>query len=728
MSSNNHAHVTNLIDATHSYLRISLFNANGVYYKKLELMDFLSAHDIDIMLISETHLKPCDKFKIPGYSVIRSDRLRTTRGGTAVVIKNHIKFNTIKLPTTTRLEYTAILASSTTNENYLIVAAYNPPQDINLQDLDIIMSTNFPTILAGDLNAKDRSWGARMEVKKELSSDHYPVVFDFHGFYPDPPRKRTKVNWTSFTDKLRNMPCNPHLRDSGEIESEIYSLTSKIQNAIKSSSYACRDTLRNKLPEDISRDIKERNRIRKRFNVTQDPSLKRTINYLNRKIQAGIMEFRSSNWDNLLEHFSTDTSSMWKIVNAMKKDRTYHIAPISHMGSTHYSEEDIANVLLPAIGKIFEKALNNRITDHLERLDLIDPAQFGFRKHHSTTHQVLNIVEIITRAFFHKTGVAACFIDLEKAFDKVWHEGLIYKLNNFLFPVSLVKLIISYLKRRTFQVRVGDSLSGRKIIASGVPQGSVIGPKLFNIFVNDLPNPLNAKTLKYADDTVILSESKSPQLALTNLQFHINIVAAWCQLWRIKINTAKCKIVQFRRYRRNVTTNTDIKIENDVIPVCSSAKYLGVTLDDRLTFKEHVTNQVNKANGVFMSLYTVIGRKSKLSLKAKRMIYLTMIRPVMLYAAPAWAIANKTDRRKLEVLQNKILRAITNAPWFVRNSIIHADLKIKPIPEQILMEAHNFFEKMDNSPVHTLRELGNYDPTVDSVVKRPRSIHHNARW
>ncbi|XP_035234291.1 uncharacterized protein LOC118206139 [Stegodyphus dumicola] len=265
------------------------------------------------------------------------------------------------------------------------------------------MSTNFPTILAGDLNAKDRSWGARMgnrngsllknyiyannlqlvtpseytfycrsggdildiallknisqtpylEVKKELSSDHYPVVFDFHGFYPDPPRKRTKVNWTSFTDKLRNMPCNPHLRDSGEIESEIYSLTSKIQNAIKSSSYACRDTLRNKLPEDISRDIKERNRIRKRFNVTQDPSLKRTINYLNRKIQAGIMEFRSSNWDNLLEHFSTDTSSMWKIVNAMKKDRTYHIAPISHMGSNHYSEEDIANVFAEKLEETF---------------------------------------------------------------------------------------------------------------------------------------------------------------------------------------------------------------------------------------------------------------------------------------------------------------------------------------------------------------------------------------
>ncbi|KFM65874.1 putative RNA-directed DNA polymerase from transposon BS, partial [Stegodyphus mimosarum] len=122
-----------------------------------------------------------------------------------------------------------------------------------------------------------------------------------------------------------------------------------------------------------------------------------------------------------------------------------------------------------------------------------------------------------------------------------------------------------------------------------------------------------------------------------------------------------------------------------------------------------------------MSIYALIVKKSKLNIKVKKMLYISLIRPILLYAVPAWAAANKTERLKIDVLQNKILRSIVNAPWFVRNSQIHSDLGIEPIHNQILITAHNFFEAIKNSPYAAIRQLTDYDPTVESVVKRPRS-------
>ncbi|KFM60720.1 putative RNA-directed DNA polymerase from transposon X-element, partial [Stegodyphus mimosarum] len=115
--------------------------------------------------------------------------------------------------------------------------------------------------------------------------------------------------------------------------------------------------------------------------------------------------------------------------------------------------------LLPAMGKIYEKILCSRLTTHLEKYNLIDNNQFGFRSGHSTTHQILNLVEIISLAFQKKNSIAACFLDFEKAFDRVWHIGLIFKLQKFMLPDGLIHIIISFLKNRTFQVRIGDTLS-----------------------------------------------------------------------------------------------------------------------------------------------------------------------------------------------------------------------------------------------------------------------------
>ncbi|KFM71881.1 RNA-directed DNA polymerase from mobile element jockey, partial [Stegodyphus mimosarum] len=318
--------------------------------------------------------------------------------------------------------------------------------------------------------------------------------------------------------------------------------------------------------------------------------------------------------------------------------------------------------LLPAMGKLFERIISIRLTDHMEKFNLIENLQFGFRRGHSTTHQVLNLIELITSAFNKKNAMAACFLDFEKAFDRVWHDGLIHKLTNFMLPHGFIKLSQSYLKRRSFQIRCGDTLSSKRIIFSGVPQGSVLGPIFFNIYINDMPHPFNTKILKYADDTVALVESRNPQNAITNLQLSINIISKWCHQWKINLNPGKCSVILFRRYKTRMRVNTDIKINDSIINNPDSYKYLGVIIDKNLNFKEHISYILNKANAAFYSIYPIIGRKSKLNIKIKKMLYISLIRPILLYACPAWAIANKTERKKLDVIQNKILRSVVNAP------------------------------------------------------------------
>ncbi|KFM67033.1 putative RNA-directed DNA polymerase from transposon X-element, partial [Stegodyphus mimosarum] len=157
--------------------------------------------------------------------------------------------------------------------------------------------------------------------------------------------------------------------------------------------------------------------------------------------------------------------------------------------------------LLPAISKVFERVIASRLQIFTDKLIDTDDQQFGFKKAHSTSHQILNLIEFIAVEFQKKNGVAACYLDFEKAFDRVRHAGLICKLSKLNPRSSFLNLMISYLEDRTFQVRCGDALSTHKNIHRGLPQGSVISPANFNLYASDMPKPQNAKILKYTDDT-----------------------------------------------------------------------------------------------------------------------------------------------------------------------------------------------------------------------------------
>ncbi|CAB0036920.1 unnamed protein product [Trichogramma brassicae] len=205
--------------------------------------------------------------------------------------------------------------------------------------------------------------------------------------------------------------------------------------------------------------------------------------------------------------------------------------------------------LLPVFSKIAERTIQTRLNQAIAANSLIPEHQFGFRSKHATAEQVNRLTTEIRASFENKTYCNAVFLDVSQAFDRVWHKGLIFKLKALL-PIKLSSLLESYLCGRTFQVKVGDSITDLYPCEAGVPQGSVLGPTLYLLFTADFPVARNVFIATYADDTAVLTSSRCHNEASRSLQNHLDKVSEWCDNWRIKINETKSNHITFtlRKY------------------------------------------------------------------------------------------------------------------------------------------------------------------------------------
>jgi hypothetical protein len=173
------------------------------------------------------------------------------------------------------------------------------------------------------------------------------------------------------------------------------------------------------------------------------------------------------------------------------------------------------------------------------------------------------------------------------SFDRVWHSGLLYKIQQFLPPPYFL-LLKSYLSDRKFQVRVGNEKSELQPIKAGVPQGSVVGPTLYVLYISDLPTSTNTTLGTFADDTVILSVNEDSRRVASDLQCHLNTLQTWFEKWRIRINENKSCSMTFTLRKRSTP---DVTINDIQIPRKTEIKYLGMTIDSKLTWKQHIANE-----------------------------------------------------------------------------------------------------------------------------------------
>lgn len=336
--------------------------------------------------------------------------------------------------------------------------------------------------------------------------------------------------------------------------------------------------------------------------------------------------------------------------------------------------------LLPTISKVFEKLLLKRLKTIIESKNLIPNHQFGFRHRHSTIDQVHRITDIIEKALEEKQDCSTIFLDVSQAFDRVWHEGLIQKLHKLL-PKQYVEILKSYISNRLFRIKQEEEYSQLKEIRAGVPQGSVLGPVLYLLFTCDLPKTEDTTIATFADDTAILAVGNNIEEATAHLQVACNQMNDWTKKWRLKLNELKSVHMNFTN--KNIRNPPAININESIVPYENNAKYLGMTLDTKLKWKEHVKKKREELDIKYRKMYWLLGRNSQLSIYNKILLYNQLLKPVWTYGIPLWGCAKQSCIKKIQTFQNKVLRNIVNAPWYIRNRDIHRDLSIADVATEI---------------------------------------------
>ena len=375
--------------------------------------------------------------------------------------------------------------------------------------------------------------------------------------------------------------------------------------------------------------------------------------------------------------------------------------------------------LLNSLGKVTEKILLTRLIRLDEKLKMTPDVQFGFRAAHNTTQQVARIVTATVNNFNRNKKTVLALLDIEKAFDRVWLEGLIHKLLEYGVPTNFVKLIHSYLSDRQLQVRVGNELSNSRPIRAGVPQGSVLGPKLFNIYISDIPSFAKTELGLYADDTAIFAHSFSSEVAARQVQLHLNVLQPYFDEWLIKANPNKTEVINLNRHFTNNKIITPVKMQNVKIAPSPHVKYLGVTLDTRLTFKKHLDKTLTTANGTLRQLYALMAKDNGLSTDNKLTIYRTIIRPILTYAAPVWCGVSKSNFTRLERFQNKCLRLITNSDRYRQTRDMLDQTGLETLREHTDKIAEKFYRtQLDHNKL--LKNMTNTHKDADTHKhKRP---------
>lgn len=356
--------------------------------------------------------------------------------------------------------------------------------------------------------------------------------------------------------------------------------------------------------------------------------------------------------------------------------------------------------LLPLISKVFEKILLKRLLPIIEEKRLIPDHQFGFRKSHSTIDQVYRITNEIEKSLEGKNVCSSAFLDVSQAFDKVWHDGLKFKLRQ-VFPDQIYYILESYLENRLFRVKQGREYSDFKEVNAGVPQGSVLGPILFVLYTSDIPQEEDTIIGTFADDTAILAISDSVESSTEKLQRALDKISVWTKKWRIVLNESKSTHVNFT-YKK--ITNLPTYINSVQIPYANEAKYLGMTLDAKLKWKTHVKKKRDQLENKLREMNWLIGRYSKLSIYNKLLIYKQVIKPVWTYGIQLWGCTKPSNRQILQSYQNKVLREIVNAPWYIRNSDLHRDLRLPTVEDEIAVFAGKLRNHLNNHSNRIIRQ------------------------
>ena len=323
---------------------------------------------------------------------------------------------------------------------------------------------------------------------------------------------------------------------------------------------------------------------------------------------------------------------------------------------------------LSALTQVFEKLVYRQLINYIEKYDILFQFQFGFRKGHSTAQAVTELADSLRKAVDNNLYTCGIFIDFSKAFDTVNHQILLKKLEAYGIRGIPLEWFTSYLENRQQYVAIDDIKSPRQVMTCGIPQGSTLGPLLFLIYINDLPKCSDSLTFRvFADDTNLFASARDLKNLETLINSELEKVKKWCDVNKLSINFKKTNYMIIKSFRK-ASRSIDIKIADidgscHLLEKSDHIKYLGVMIDDILSWKYHISyvcSRVSRNIGIISKI------RHYLSIHQLKQIYYNLIYPYLSYAVTAWGSAYKTHLQKLQTKQNTVIRlmffATTSGP------------------------------------------------------------------
>ena len=351
--------------------------------------------------------------------------------------------------------------------------------------------------------------------------------------------------------------------------------------------------------------------------------------------------------------------------------------------------------LLSQFDKIFEKLLGNRLISFLEKYNLLSKQQFGFRQNSTTTYAIANIHDQILKNIDHNCYSCGLFLDLSKAFDTVDHQILLQKMHShYGIRGKAFDIFQSFLTNRYQYVKILQCKSSRQKVSCGVPQGSSLGPILFLMYINDLPLASQFDTTLFADDTFLLLSDSS----ILNLERRVNEqlenIDKWFCINKLSLNYSKTNFMIFNKHPHK-TCNYDFKLEingNNLVRA-GTVKYLGVIIDENLTWSQHLkylSSPIAKHSGLFYRLRNYVSRE------ALCVLYYGLIYSKVQYGIISWGTASKTSLNAIQIRLNQILRAISFNNVRTPVTSLYKNLNFLKLDDIYKLELAKFMYKVYN--------------------------------
>ena len=350
--------------------------------------------------------------------------------------------------------------------------------------------------------------------------------------------------------------------------------------------------------------------------------------------------------------------------------------------------------LLCYLSKVFEAIMIKRLMSWAANTGKLPTEQSGFRKHHSTNDKLVELTQAVCQAQRLSRRVGAIFLDIEKAFDRVWHNSLRYELIHMNAPALLLRCISSLLRDRTVKVRILGHTSREIAINYGVPQGSPISPLLFLLYMSKLPKLLpNTRRSLFVDDFMIYTESSITRshLIQSNLQTSMDALTLFNSDHRIILSCTTSVRMLFERRKSIRLKPQDVTYNGQVIPSSSSVKFLGITFDSALTFRSHFRTVANLARHRLLKLNSIFPKTYGPSTSTLIRLYKSFIRSLFDYGAPATCVASPAIQLSWERIQTRFISRALSIPSFIHNDRKRQQTYLPPIHDRNLYLAKRWY-------------------------------------